>query len=822
MADEETVLDTVLSDTALSDAEARTVRLAVLDPDTPEALRTQLTNQWAAADPDNTTGWREVIAEECLGLRPDVWSYVGYPAGVTGGDGSTGSSPYHDALAELRATTDTVTSIRPVRAVEEALAGRDEATADELLEAGRQGLRYFEVWLPLLRQVSSVGAKSPQEALARYDRERGMSFAALLADASTVQSCADELALVVLGLEGSVGPLEASWSGRTAQAAVVYLREHGGAAATVRTGVDAAAETLRTAAGELHSAVQEKALMVARLYTGEIDGKSERQVQDIVTVLCTEAGRGDADAAIRGMGSWWAPVAPMLTDVDGGNLPDEVRSAVRSVCRAWVDGTFERLVNGAWADFCETCDVTTEAVEQIYGLLDVALREPTAEVFTPLSGGVVVPPPPRQDPAPPPPLIGSGPGGPGGDPQPPGGDHTAQGPPSTGVPPLPSPAPAASGPSAVPEAVAASPVGPLPQGETSPGISPTRPTVPTGLLESDGRGDAGSSPGLMDRIVETVPTRDELVDPAPDHAAIGVDRPGGIDDPALDDPAPGDLPATEPGPHITVTDDGVRMEITAPAGQGTGAEVTVTDAQGATTAYRIEIGPDGEPVLTTVEPAGFFASAPGDAPPVTGAAVAGEGGDTPPVQPPAEVREPATVSPAAAADLAVPATPAAAPHDVSAPVSASAADLAAAAADAPTAVRAASVSDAAEALGARAEVAGPGTGATLAGDSPSASSGASLAGAGGDVGAAGQQPDGEAGAGASQSGAAQSGGVPMGPVGGAGAAGGGQGDGGIERANPWGLLDEIVPDGSTWSTITEVLGAGRAAPDDAGAPGPDR
>jgi uncharacterized protein YukE len=552
----------------------------------------------------------------------------------------------------------------PSKAEQVAALGGGQPNADVILDLASDCERLFEVWRPRMVAAGQNPGTTWDQAAAMFDRERGMSFATLRADAQHLSDTVTQLADASSAQRAEAQSLASTWQGDGGTAAQTYLTGFQSTCGSVIADLVKGGAALNACADQLEKAVKDKAQAVLPLYQETIGGTSPADVDDVIAASKLD-GDSWIDKVAGLLGFTFLGPLSLLTD----SLFDELKHEIAESARGWLQDVFAPSYTQAADSFVRICDATSDSVREIYGVAAQAFDGLDPAGFTPLGTGipgpvpVAKPGPVAQEPTPDKPGAtdqgsgGQGSGGGGGVPGGGGGGMPGGG--GGGMPggaPGASPSPVASqglgpvpggdqvtgpvpattppvAPTTVPVAPATVPVGlpqgagwvsdpaTLPQGWTiDPGTGQLLPPGAPGsagdpevhssaadaLLDGDGNGDLGSSaarthgPGSTDPGGAALPGAGTVV--------------GG---PASTDPlggAPGAASNGVTGSVITVADDGVSMQISASDAGGPGAHVQVTDAAGEVSGYRVEIGPDGAPQLVPDPAATAPVAAPSTAP----------------------------------------------------------------------------------------------------------------------------------------------------------------------------------------------------------------
>ncbi|MCM6776158.1 hypothetical protein NDR87_19315 [Nocardia sp. CDC159] len=246
---------------------------------------------------------------------------------------------------------------------------------DRILDHGTPGLRYFELYLPLLQEAMPGDGPGYLELCARYDMQRGMNLTALgtVADA----------------LRRALATADAEWELQNAQARTLPSIWHGAAAAAatdlmrgllVRVNEDRVAS--RTALAALDAALPALKLIIAGKANavraiwdrtaGTIDGKHAGQVHDIVRAAATYAADGGAARPSDG---------DHRIDRVAALFPGVARDALPKSCFDWVHGPFRTDVTEKVGVFERACASCHFGVEGLYKVIIDALAQVSDEPY---------------------------------------------------------------------------------------------------------------------------------------------------------------------------------------------------------------------------------------------------------------------------------------------------------------------------------------------------------------------------------------------------------------------------------------------------------
>jgi hypothetical protein len=262
--------------------------------------------------------------------------------------------------------------------------GAGLATADEILDNGTLGLRFFDLFLALYDRCEGVPyfgsalRMSVADLRARYDAERGLRLAGFRADAERVASARERLDDVNDALDDAGLELASIWEGAAAREALGYYRQFSLLADELRSQVGTAGDAVLTAMATVESVIFDKVRSVLSLYRETSGGFDAAAVDTIIDVaLGAEHGWGES-----------------LTWFGESGRGDSGRRLAQRTAQRWLQSVFKPDVEMQVRLFLQSCDWCRRGIRQAFALVEVALASIPADPFRALPHRVD--PPPRR------------------------------------------------------------------------------------------------------------------------------------------------------------------------------------------------------------------------------------------------------------------------------------------------------------------------------------------------------------------------------------------------------------------------------------------
>ncbi|QSE83745.1 hypothetical protein JWS14_33630 [Rhodococcus koreensis] len=594
-------------------------RTLIEDPNLSREFKEQLLQAWAASREEDESSWQPYFDEYGLGKR----------------DRTPSADQRYAALLEHGSDAQTANTSRI--ALGEHLRPDALNDPEDMLDLGAHGLEFFELFLPAAKKLGYESLELT-DYYARFDAERGMRLHALARDIDTLGRSVDTARTELDDNEKCVTAVRTGWSGIAAAAAIDAAdRRNAQVAATVDRLGDLA-EVLFEANLTLSAAVTNKAYKVVSLHQPTVGGYSAAQI-DVLAQIYAEGKDGENSVAKDCMedASYWFPeladddyrhVNGLYKDGGAGALRrldrDDVVRRAAGIAKDWLDANFRRVYEEKQQEFTAACADCADAVHAAYDAVVAEARsievqpgfrpedtpEPAPAPSAPevQNAGTVPAAAPGPAPAP------AAPAGPAAAPAndgpayvPPrsgGGDATtgpaAAAPPIAAASPIGAAQPAPVAPPTATAPMTTAPVAPVPP--AMPGLA----GIPGSLVPAPGAVQStGNVPGLGDLVRQGL--SGGLVDLGSILRPLIEDTLSGLTDRADEDGNPDDLreelddpPADEGEPahgkSLELDLDGQSWTV-AVAADGQGIHLEMSDGQGGTARFGVEIGPDGLPQI---------------------------------------------------------------------------------------------------------------------------------------------------------------------------------------------------------------------------------
>ncbi|MEV0945869.1 hypothetical protein [Rhodococcus sp. NPDC049939] len=256
---------------------------------------------------------------------------------------------------------------------------------DEMLDLGAWGLGFFELFLPAARRLG-YESRELADYYSRFDAERGMRLQSLAQDVETLGNGLEAGRTEHAEHEKCLSALRAGWSGITATAATETVQGHCTAAEADLDRLASLVEVLSEANLTLSAAVTTKAYKVVSLHQPTVGGYSAAQIDGLADIY---VGVRDGDyylAEDRMMrASYWFPELAggdfrypggLCVDGGGGSLTrldrDDIVGQAAGIVKRWFDTNFQQVYEEKRQEFTTACDECAEAVDAAY---DAAIAE---------------------------------------------------------------------------------------------------------------------------------------------------------------------------------------------------------------------------------------------------------------------------------------------------------------------------------------------------------------------------------------------------------------------------------------------------------------
>jgi hypothetical protein len=264
--------------------------------------------------------------------------------------------------------------------------GSGLATADEILDSGTLGIRFFDLFLPLYDRCEGVPyfgsalRMSVADLKARYNAERGLRLASFRTDGEHVTSARGRLDGVNDVLDDAGLQLASIWEGPAAREALGYYRRFSLLADQLRRQVGTAGEAVLTAMATVESVIFDKVRSVLSLYRETSGGFDAAAVETIIEVaLGAEHGWGE-----------------LLTWFGESGRGDSGRRLAQRVSQRWLQSVFKPDLEMQVRLFLQACDSCRRGIREAFALVEVALASIPPDPFRALPHRVEPAPPHRR------------------------------------------------------------------------------------------------------------------------------------------------------------------------------------------------------------------------------------------------------------------------------------------------------------------------------------------------------------------------------------------------------------------------------------------
>lgn len=247
--------------------------------------------------------------------------------------------------------------------------GAGVKTSDELLDAGKSGLKFFKDFLPLYHDVSSAfkgGAASSsvgdyKTAEKRYEEQSGIRFDKFEDEVKDLRHAADSAQHANTHMGRKLNSLFEHWHGTAASHAQDFFERQ---TRIVRDDVvkdlDDTASLLAHSCKSVGKFVRDKANFVANMndHNGSLGGKSLAEWKDTIDVA---NGSEDDDTLRRAAAAWGVHI-----DESCGDVSDDARENIRKKAQQVVAHPFVSTVSQGWKGFIDVCDKTQSSVDKAW------------------------------------------------------------------------------------------------------------------------------------------------------------------------------------------------------------------------------------------------------------------------------------------------------------------------------------------------------------------------------------------------------------------------------------------------------------------------
>ncbi|GDY29306.1 WXG100 family type VII secretion target [Gandjariella thermophila] len=259
--------------------------------------------------------------------------------------------------------------------------GTGVGTSDELLDAGKPGLRYFDRFLPLYGKLPDTVRKNPPQGVTmtadflhqRYDEHRGINFTHFTTDADEMASCAGTERGEHQEMANKLSTLWNHWTGPASRSSQEYFAGFARHVEKITQALDDTAQISKLAMHNIADAVRGKAqwLLDNDRNSDTYDGKSPGQID--VIIKCA-AGTASDDELKQACGYVGVEVD------DGACHKSTYQSKVTHAATAWLN-RFAADMEGRVGAFIKTCDSTKSRVDDAFKSLTDQLGKITGDPF---------------------------------------------------------------------------------------------------------------------------------------------------------------------------------------------------------------------------------------------------------------------------------------------------------------------------------------------------------------------------------------------------------------------------------------------------------
>lgn len=224
-----------------------------------------------------------------------------------------------------------------------------------ILDTGAGGLTFFADYLPCAHQLGIATSVTAESLRERYDEQRGLDLATLVADASDLARLAGLLGGHVEDQSGHVRGLPGVWQGRAADTTRSRLDAVVAQGWALQGGVEALSRALATAAADIAAVVGDKARVVGAFEGRLVGGRTAEEVRVILAGASGGSGGPTPDQVAR-----WFPLA----DRGSGDPASTAES-----CSRWLRETFTPEFGAAIDGVLRICDDTDRTIRSVFDSL---------------------------------------------------------------------------------------------------------------------------------------------------------------------------------------------------------------------------------------------------------------------------------------------------------------------------------------------------------------------------------------------------------------------------------------------------------------------
>ncbi|MFI6171568.1 hypothetical protein ACIBCN_32655 [Nocardia sp. NPDC051052] len=476
------------------------------------------------------------------------------------------------------------------------------ARIKEYLDIGSRSLLYFEYFEPRYHRAftaPSAGLASYEQLHKRFYEQNGLNEDNLYNASVRLQEVLQKAGVQVDNQRVAAQALPSLWQGQAAEAAIRMLNQQVGQADADWKTAGTAWRALAGSIAALRTAVKIKADVVLHiLENGEgvkIDGKTPEDVDDIISGTSIAWSNITENSLLSKLRRLFpeldedGPSGDLVLLVPGTGYQDRIKQR----CRDWLDKVFQPDYTAKVQKFSTACDLTDQAVKNVYEPLIGALNEvPDTAYPRPAAAG---PPQPKDDGAP-----TAQPGNPAAPVVPASTAPAPSTPSAPSTPASPSASPSTPASPSVPASTTAPASTGIPSAPSTP-ATPTTPTVPnTSSLEglpalSQVASQLSPLTSGISHLVESgISSLSGMVSDGVDNAVKMVE---GIIDPTQVDKDGDGKPDGKPAAEFDVAGKHLKFEMS-PDGQ---LKLMMSEADGKAQEFSVRLDEHGMPVIEVHE-----------------------------------------------------------------------------------------------------------------------------------------------------------------------------------------------------------------------------
>ncbi len=263
--------------------------------------------------------------------------------------------------------------------------GAGVASSDEILDAGKPGLRFFENFVPLYHKIENDyndKSKVPklQQIRDRYHEQRGIHFDKFAAQMKDLKAAEDALRTAHQDMATRLGKIWEGWTGSASEASQDFFGNK--FTPTVNDRVIQRVSDSRSVNQETCNTVatlcRDKAKAVLKLDDmGEQIAK--KSVQDWETTIEVANGTDDDTTLRTACSIWGVKIDESCGDLSSGD--NSAKEKIVDECRKMVRNTFAKTVEDQCVNFDKLCDNTKKKVDDSWKALNDELAKAEENPF---------------------------------------------------------------------------------------------------------------------------------------------------------------------------------------------------------------------------------------------------------------------------------------------------------------------------------------------------------------------------------------------------------------------------------------------------------